>query len=188
VVTVSDLPQQIQLTPRLRQIVEVARELLEQDGADGLSMRRIAEKVGVRAPSLYEHIPNKRTLEAALISDGLNEWAELARKALHASTDPLAAIGTAYRRYATSNPHLYRLMTERPLPRAQLAPGVEERAARPVIEAAGGDADLARALWSFAHGMVINELNQRFPEDADTNAAWSRGLAAFRREAQEPSN
>jgi hypothetical protein len=76
-------------------------------------------------------------------------------------------------------------MTERPLPRAHLAAGVEERAAQPVVEAVGGDPDLARALWSFAHGMVINELNDRFPPGADIDAAWSRGLAAFRREAEE---
>jgi hypothetical protein len=62
--------------------------------------------------------------------------------------------------------------------------GVEKRAARPVIEAVGADADLARALWWFRHGMVINELNNRFPEDGDIDAAWNRGLAAFRCEAR----
>jgi hypothetical protein len=39
-----------------------------------------------------------------------------------------------------------------------------------VIEAVGADADLARALWWFRHGMVINELNNRFPEDGDIDA------------------
>jgi AcrR family transcriptional regulator len=173
---------QAALTPRARQIVDVARGLLEQCGAEGLSMRRIADRLGVRAPSLYEHIPSKQTLEAVLISEGLTEWAEAAEQALRAGTDPLKAIGAAYRGFATAHPHLYRLMTERPLPREQLAAGVEERAAQPVIDAAGGDPSLARALWSFAHGMVVNELNDRFPEDADIQAAWSRGLAAFRRE------
>ena len=148
-------------------------------------MRRIADRLGVRAPSLYEHISGKPALEAALISDGFQEWAELAEKALRKKTNSLTAIGTAYRRFATKHPHLYRLMTERPLPRDQLDAGVEERAARPVIEAAGGDLNIARALWSFAHGMVLNELNDRFPEDADVDAAWSRGLAAFRREVQK---
>jgi AcrR family transcriptional regulator len=179
---------QAALTPRAREIVDVARGLLEQNGAEGLSMRRLADRLGVRAPSLYEHIPNKQTLEAALISDGLTEWAELAEQALHAGTDPVAAIGAAYRGFATAHPHLYRLMTERPLPRAQLAAGAEERAAQPVIDAAGGDANLARALWSFAHGMVVNELNDRFPDDADIQAAWSRGLAAFRREVGDAAS
>lgn len=180
-------PDRDQLTQRARQIIDVARELLEQEGQQGLSMRRIAERLGIRAPSLYEHIPNKATLEAALISDGFREWAELAEQAADTSTDPLLAIGNAYRGYAAAHPHLYRLMTERPLPRAQLSTGVEERAAQPLVDAVGGDPDVARALWSFAHGMVILELNKRFPEGADIDAAWDRGLAAFRREARPPT-
>jgi hypothetical protein len=71
-------------------------------------------------------------------------------------------------------------MTERELHRDLLAPGVEERAARPVYEAVGGDLDRARAAWAFAHGMTILELNRRFPPDADLDAAWQRGLDAFR--------
>lgn len=169
-----------QLSPRAREIVAAARKLLEQDGAEALSMRRIADQLGIRAPSLYKHLPDKRTLEAALISEGFAEWAELTEQALRDADDPLTAIGLAYRSYANSHPHLYRLMTERPLPREQLSPGVEDRAQRPVIEAVGGDPDLARALWAFAHGMVILEITNRFPPDADLDAAWERGLQAFR--------
>jgi AcrR family transcriptional regulator len=168
-----------QRSPRERQIVSAARELLEQDGLAGLSMRRVAERVGIRAPSLYKHLPDKRALEAALISDGFAEWAELAEKAAGKS-DPLDAVGQTYRTFAQTHPHLYRLMTERPLPREALADGVEARAAAVMIAAAGGDANLARALWAFAHGMAILELNQRFPPDADIDAAWRRGLQALR--------
>jgi hypothetical protein len=71
-------------------------------------------------------------------------------------------------------------MTERPLDRARLAPGVERQAAQPLLDAVGGDDDRARALWAFAHGMTILELNGRFPADADLAAAWERGIAAFR--------
>ena len=42
-----------------------------------------------------------------------------------------------------------------------------------------GDPDLARAAWAFAHGMMILELDARFPSQADLEAAWSAGLAAF---------
>ena len=44
----------------------------------------------------------------------------------------------------------------------------------------GGDVDLARAAWAFAHGMTILELDGRFPPHADLDAAWERGLHAFR--------
>jgi AcrR family transcriptional regulator len=168
------------LTPRAREIVAAARELLEREGPAALSMRRVAERLGIRAPSLYAHLPSKRALEAALISDAFDEWAALAERAL-AAGDRLAALAAAYRTYALTHPHLYRLMTEQPLARDALRPGSEQRGAQPVLDAVGGDADLARAFWSFAHGMVLNELNRRFPPDADLDAAWARGLDAFRR-------
>ena len=57
---------------------------------------------------------------------------------------------------------------------------MEERAAEPgVIAAAGGDADLARVVFAFAHGMTILELNGRFPPGADLGAAWQRGMSAL---------
>jgi AcrR family transcriptional regulator len=167
------------LSPRARQIVDVARGLLEEEGAEALSMRRIAERLGIRAPSIYKHLADKEAIEAAVISEGFAEWAAEAEQALR-EPDPLTALGRAYRAFARNHPHLYRLMTDRPLARDKLSPGVESRAASPVIEAAGGDPDLARALWAFAHGMTILELNHRFPPDADLDAAWRRGLEAFR--------
>jgi AcrR family transcriptional regulator len=163
------------LTPRARQIVATARELLESEGSDALSMRRIATALSIKAPSLYKHVPDKRALEAALISDG---FAELAA-AFERADGRLEALAAAYRAFATAHPHLYRLMTDRPLPRERLAPGVEDRAAQPIVDAVAGDPHAARAVWAFAHGMTILELNERFPAGADLDAAWRHGIAAF---------
>jgi AcrR family transcriptional regulator len=168
-----------ELSPRAQEIVAVARELLEEEGPSGLSMRRVAERLGIRAPSIYKHLPDKEALEDALISAGFEELAAVFEQAL-GDDDPLGGIASAYRRFGQEHPHLYRLMTERPLRRERLTPGVEERAAAPVLRATGNDPDAARAAWAFAHGMTILELNGRFPPDADLDAAWHRGLDAFR--------
>ena len=176
----SSAPEQA-LTPRAREIVDVALELLEEEGPDGLSMRRLGERLGIRAPSIYKHLPDKQALEAAIISVGFERQAAAFEAAVVAAADdPLAAIARVYRRFALSHPHLYRLMTERELRRELLSPGVEERAALLVYEAVGRDRDLARAAWAFAHGMTILELDRRFPADADLDEAWNRGLEAFR--------
>jgi AcrR family transcriptional regulator len=169
------------LSSRREEIVQVARELLEEEGAGALSMRRLADRLGIRAPSIYKHVPDKQSLENALISGGFEEMAEAFERALVDADDPVLAVAEAYRAFARRHPHLYRLMTERPLDRARLAPGVEDRAARPVVESFGGDVDRARAAWAFAHGMTILELNDRFPSDADLDAAWRSGLEALRR-------
>jgi AcrR family transcriptional regulator len=171
--------QQTELSPRGREIVRAARELLEEEGIDALSMRRLATRLGIQAPSIYKHLPDKRALENALISDGFEQMAAEFDAAVEGADDPLAALGVAYRAFAHRHPHLYRLMTERELDRANLAPGVEERAALPLVEALGGDGDLARAAFAFAHGMTILELNNRFPPYADLDAAWARGWGAM---------
>jgi AcrR family transcriptional regulator len=170
-----------ELTPRAREIAATARDLVEREGAGALSMRRLADRLGIRAPSLYAHFADKQALEAEVISAGFEEAAEAFERAVEGADDPLAALAAAYRAFALEHPHLYRLMTERPLPRDRLRPGVEDRAARPVADATGGDEAAARAAWAFAHGMAILELNGRFPPDADLDAAWARGVDAFRR-------
>jgi AcrR family transcriptional regulator len=164
-----------ELTPRAREIVAAARELLEEEGRDVLSMRRLAARLGIQAPSIYKHLPGKPALEAAIISAGFEELAEA-----FGGAGSLADFAAAYRGFALRHPHLYRLMTEGELLRDLLVPGVEDRAAAPVVELLGGDRDAARALWAFAHGMTILELDGRFPPGADLEAAWARGLRGFR--------
>ena len=171
-----------QLTPRAREIVNAARELLEEEGIEALSMRRIGQRLGIRAPSIYKHLPDKDALEAAIISTGFEEQAALFEAALEHSDDPLGALARAYRDFGREHPHLYRLMTDRTLNRELLAPGSEERAAVPLYKATGENMDLARAAWAFGHGMTILELNNRFPPGADLDAAWEHGIAAFRPE------
>lgn len=167
------------LTPRAQEIVAAARELLEEEGLAALSMRRLADRLGIRAPSIYKHLPDKRALEYAIISSAFEDQA-VAFEAALSTTDPLTTIAEEYRRFALDHPHLYRLMTERSLERERLEAGVEERAAAAVRAAVGGDVDAARAAFAFAHGMAILELNGRFPPGADLDAAWARGVAALR--------
>jgi AcrR family transcriptional regulator len=170
-----------ELSPRAREIAAAARAVLDEEGPEALTMRRVADRLGIQAPSIYKHLAGKEALEAAVISEGFAESAEAFEEAVAGSADPLGALAAAYRAFALDRPHLYRLMTERPLRRDLLEPGVEERAARPLVEAAGGDEALARAVWAFAHGMTVLELNGRFPPGADLDAAWREGLRAFRR-------
>jgi AcrR family transcriptional regulator len=167
------------VTPRARQIAVAAQELIDAEGVDALSMRALADRVGIRAPSIYKHFENKEAVEAAVISAVFEEMAIVNEGIVKDSGEPLPALAEAYRDYARRHPHLYRLVTERPLNRAALAEGVEARTVRPLVQAAGEDRDLARAFWAFAHGMTVLELNSRFPADADLDAAWRSGIEAL---------
>jgi AcrR family transcriptional regulator len=170
---------------RREQIVAAAMALLESEGPDGLSMRAVAAQVGIKAPSLYKHFPDKESIEAALIAEAFGEVAVVFAAAVD-SEDPLASLAVAYRGWAKEHPHLYRLMTHKPLRRDLLPPGAEAAAGAPVVQAAGGDPDLARAAWSLAHGLTSLELAERFPPDADLDAAWRAGVAALGQAVASP--
>src|SRR3954453_20238674 len=142
-------------------------------------MRRVAEELGIRAPSLYKNLPHKGALETAIIIDGFEEAAAAFEAAVEGAADPLVAFVSAYRAFAAAHPHVYRLMTDRPLPRELLPPGLEARAAAPLSRATGHP-PRARAAWAFIHGMIMLELNGRFPADGVTEQAWTSGITAFR--------
>jgi AcrR family transcriptional regulator len=167
------------LTPRARQIAAAAREIVDADGVDALSMRGLAARIGIRAPSIYKHFESREAVEATVISIVFEELAILWEGVVEASDEPLLALADAQRDYARRHPHLYLLVTERPLDRPALVEGIEERAARPMIAAAGEDRDLARAIWAFVHGMATLELNAHFRPDADLDAAWQLGIEAL---------
>jgi AcrR family transcriptional regulator len=167
---------------RQAQIVDAARALLDAEGPQALTMRRIAGVLGIKAPSLYKHVPDKTSLEALVVTAGFAELADTLAAAATGHADrasKLAAIAGAYRAYALAHPHLYRLMNYQPLRRDLLPPGLEAQAAQPLAEAVGSDEARARALWAFAHGMVSLEIDGRFPPGADLDEAWRAGLAAF---------
>lgn len=168
------------LTHRAADIARAARDLLDAEGPDALTMRRLANALGIRAPSLYKHFPDKASLEAAVIAMAFEEQAEVfeAIVATTGSETQLSALAKAYRTNALAHPHLYRLMNDRPLRRDLLPEGLEARMAGALLTASGGQ-EQARAAWAFAHGMTMLELNGRFPPGADLDAAWEEGVRAF---------
>ena len=60
---------------RAREVVAEGRRLLEEEGPGALTMRRLAERLGIQAPSLYKHLPDKTALEAAIIATGMEDAA-----------------------------------------------------------------------------------------------------------------
>ncbi|KJE19656.1 transcriptional regulator, TetR family [Frankia torreyi] len=169
-------------SPRVGEIIAVAREVLEKEGAAALTMRRLGELLGIRAPSLYKHLAGKNQLEARLVDAALVEMGDL----LHGVVDRADAASVlgdllaAYRAHARAHPNLYRLVTSGPLRRDQLTAGVEDWAGEPFYRATG-EPYLAQALWAAAHGTVILELDGRYLPGSDLDRTWAALTAAFSR-------
>lgn len=171
-------------SPRVAETVGVARRILEAEGAAALTMRRLADEMGIQAPSLYKHFASKGHLESALVEDALFDIGDATHRVLHERSreGALLSLVSTYRAHCRSYPNLYRLATGGPLLRDSLPEGLEEWAGNPWFVVTG-DASLAQALWSFAHGMLILELDDRHPPRSDLDATWRAGATAFARMA-----
>jgi len=167
-------------SPRAIQVVDAARRLLESDGPDALTMRRLGDVLGIRAPSIYKHFPAKPAVELAVIEDAMVELGTALHRAVAGAArgEAVASLLVAYRTYALAHPNLYRLATGAGLSRQDMADGLEDWAGEPFYLATG-EPYQAQALWAFAHGMVVLELDDRFLPDSDLDRTWAAGATAF---------
>lgn len=165
-------------------IVAAGRRLLEGRGADALTMRDVAEAVGVRAPSLYKRVRDRTDLVRLILESVTEELAETLDAAT-GSGDPMAdlkAMANAYRAFAHANPAAWALLNG---PQSQSIPGATERAVRSsatllkAIAAVVGEKDAlpaARTITPWMQGFITMELSGAFHLGGDIEDAWHFGL------------
>jgi AcrR family transcriptional regulator len=166
------------------QVVATARALLEEGGPDAVTMSAVAERVGVRPPSLYKHVRDRRALLVEVVAatvDELNDRVEAARD----DADPRRSITRqlgALRLFAAGNPHGYGLIfgVTEGVPRP--TPADLERSLRALLDAttalvgAGHALDAARFLTAWANGFLTMRLSGTLQMGGDLDAAWEWGL------------
>ena len=163
-------------------VLAAALEIIDRDGTDGLSMRRLARALNRDPMILYRHAPNK----AALL-DGVAEIVLAQLKVDAADPDwagQLRAIARDYRALALAHPHVVPLLVTRPLatPLALRPPGT----LRPLEDVlalltragfSGPDAlHIYRALFGFLLGHVLNELQELVEKPDETDDLLRLGL------------
>ncbi|HEY7736289.1 MAG TPA: TetR/AcrR family transcriptional regulator [Candidatus Limnocylindrales bacterium] len=165
-------------------IVTAGRELLEAGGLDAVTMLAVADRVGVRAPSLYKRIRGRGALIVAVTIDVLED---LERRLAPFSRDPdpgagLRALGVAFRTFAHANPRGYALLFQDLPPDARVSADRLGAAAAPVVDLAqrlvGPEQALeaARVITAFAHGFVSMELAGAFRLGGSVDDAFRYGL------------
>jgi AcrR family transcriptional regulator len=153
-------------------VFKVALELIDRDGADALSMRRLGAALGRDPMILYRHAPAK----AALL-DGVVETVLGQLKVDPADPDwaaQLRGVARQYRALALAHPNVVPLLVTRPLatplalrPRGTLRPLEDVLKLLTRAGFSGPDAlHVYRALFGFLNGHVLNEL-QELVENAD---------------------
>jgi AcrR family transcriptional regulator len=161
-------------------IVAAGRALLEEGGLDAVTMQAVADRVGVRAPSLYKRLDDRPALIAAIAGDVLEELGRALHPAFEADDpgDAVRIMADRYRAFAHGSPGAYQLLFTRLLPAAQPAAEANARASADLLVVAerlvGRERSLeaARLLTAFAHGFVSMELAGAFRLGGDVDAAF----------------
>lgn len=168
--------------PTASRILNAARALFEREGAEGVSMRKVADAVGLTPMAIYRHFPNREALLRRISDDSFDE---IARhwNAHRQHRDPVArllATQRIYLDYALAYPHLFdhafatRRSNARRFPEdfiAQQSPtanvmhdAVADAQARGLLRA--GDAwTITMTVWAHAHGLIALYRAGRFSFD-----------------------
>lgn len=102
-----------------RRLLLVARDILETEGLEALTLRAAARAAGVSHMAPYRHYASKDELLAAVAEEGFRDLAHAMDDAIKGHRDPmkqLEYISIAYLGFAIRNPALYRLMFGAHLP------------------------------------------------------------------------
>lgn len=154
-------------------IVQAALEILETNGVDGLTMLAVAERVGVRAPSLYKRFKGR---EALLVATAESSIDDLAARLEDAAPD-LERLARSCRGFAHERPEAFRLMFTASAPYAAL-----RRSSAPVLRSVGavvGDdqaLSAARLFTAWLTGFIQMELAGAFRLGGDVEEAFDYGF------------
>lgn len=149
--------------------LRAARELLEEDGSAGLSLRAVARRAGVSATAPYRHYADREALVSAVAAEGYRELATDLSTARPAPSTPddLAAVAVAYVRFALDHPALFRAMFAEPCDptseeRVAATAAVSEYVRGIVRDAFPGSDDtdaLSTTVWALVHGLAFLHLD-----------------------------
>lgn len=162
------------------EIVDVAIALVDAEGGSALTLSRVARELGVKPPSLYNHVA---TLDALRRDAGLRVVDEIGT-ALGAAVmgrsgpDALRSVATAFRTYVTAHPGRYELSTTARPDDEEFA-SASYRAIEPVVAILRGfdlneqDAiHAARSIRAALHGFVSLEIVGGFGLDVDVDDSF----------------
>ncbi|MCG8588900.1 MAG: TetR/AcrR family transcriptional regulator [Proteobacteria bacterium] len=155
-----------------RDILDATEALLVEEGVERFSMRKLAARCGVSAPTLYHYFPDKPALLEELVRARLQVLLGDLRR-VELGPDPVAnmrALYAAFARFGLANPTHYRLLMT---PREDQVPPPEVEEARGLLEHSLDDLErdgrlrapievVRQSFWSVLHGLI--SLQESRPE------------------------
>jgi AcrR family transcriptional regulator len=153
-------------------IASVALAILEKEGPEAVSMRRVAEAVGITPMAIYHHFPSREALLNTVTDREFDRLlSSMQAHPLHgAIEDRLLAVMAAYIDYAFAQPRIFDFVFSRPRPgarqypkdfRARRSPTLNLVADLLAAEMKQGSLkkedvwEVAFALWAHVHGYIM---------------------------------
>lgn len=173
-----------------RAILDATEGLLVEGGIEAFSMRRLAERCGYTAPTIYHYFGDKQALIDELVEERCRVLLRgLKRVAVGADAfENLLALGLAFVRFGLRYPTFYRLLSM-PIDEGRTPPPSAE-AARVLLQSplvtlgaegrvpAGVEA-ASQAIWAYLHGHIL--LRTSRPDHPWEAGVLETGLAALLR-------
>ncbi|MEU6720979.1 TetR/AcrR family transcriptional regulator [Nonomuraea sp. NPDC046802] len=176
-------------------LLDVAVNLLESDGPESLTMRRIAAEAGCTTTVIYTMFGNREGLAEALYLEGFERFRRFL-EAVPSRRNPfelLAALGPAYRQACLAEPGYYSLMFERAIPGFEPSERARTlaRAALNILDRVIADCisagyliptqprKIADALWAAAQGAISLERAGHLRDDSTYTAVTTATICCY---------
>ncbi len=166
------------MTTRQR-IAECALRILEAEGPDAVSMRRIAAEVGITPMAIYHHYANRETLLRTVVDTEFEQLLEFIRRLPRRRSfeAQMVHITDAYLDYAFGRPRIFDYIFSNPRPDARRFPEDFRSRRSPTLNSIAeivahwmkkgklrkGDVwEIALGLWAHSHGYLMLYRGGRF--------------------------
>lgn len=169
-------------------VVEAAAAMADEVGLKSLTLAALAERLGVKQPSLYKHLDSLADLHRSVSLLAKRELGEAISRAAvgRSGADAIFAMSHAYRKWAILHPGRYDVSQTPPAP-GDVEDETTMMAAIQTIadvltayQLEGDDSvDAIRAFRSILHGFVSLETSGGFALKADVNRSFDRLIEGF---------
>lgn len=169
-------------------VVEAAAKLVDEEGVEQLTLGRLAERLGVRAPSLYNHVAGLPGLKHDLMLYCLRDLLGCATRATigKSRAEAIVALADAYRDYGRNTPGRYALTLQAPPPDYQEVQAVAQQVVEVVLAVLApyklGEEEAIhaiRGLRSIVQGFISLEIAGGFGIPIDTDASFHWLITLF---------
>jgi len=171
----------------IEEILDIAEEVMTEEGVNGLSLAEVARRLGVQPPSIYKYFPSLMAIYDALFLRGQLDHLAVMREAMtdvESGLDRLIAGLEASGRWALANRAIAQLLFWRPVPSFAPSPeafavseemvGLQRVALADAVAAGqlGPDANADEAIY-LVSALIVGVLSQAMANEP--NLEWGQG-------------